>query len=141
MLANEERYEQLRGAQYEAEVAQNLEINEQAESLQVLERPGVPAIPVGPERPKIMLLGLGLVGAFCFGLAMIYEFLDERVRGLRSFESLIGQPPLIAVRQIRTPSEALRKRRLKKALVVGGVLLLVILVGLLFWLASPTAAA
>lgn len=141
VLANEERYEQLRGAQYEAEVAQNLEINEQAESLQVLERPGVPAIPVGPERPKIMLLGLGLVGAFCFGLAMIYEFLDERVRGLRSFESLIGQPPLIAVRQIRTPSEALRKRRLKKALVVGGVLLLVILVGLLFWLASPTAAA
>ena len=48
---------------------------------------------------------------------------------------------LIAVRQIRTPSEALRKRRLKKALVVGGVLLLVILVGLFFWLASPTAAA
>ena len=130
--ANSERYEQLRDAQYEAEVAQSLEDSNQAESLQVVERPQVPTIPVGPERPKIMLLGLGFAGALCFGLAMILEFLDERVRGLKGFERLVGQPPIVAVPQIYAPSESRRKRRIRKTIIVGIILLIVAAIALFF---------
>lgn len=127
-IANSERYEQLRSAQYEAEVAQSLEENNQAESLKVVERPQLPMTPVAPERPKIMLLGLGVAGALCFGLALILEFLDERIRGVRGFERIIGEAPLVSVPQIYTSEEYSSRQRAKKLALILLILIVVAVV-------------
>lgn len=129
-VANSERYEQLRDAQYDAEVAQSLEENNQVESLQVVDRPRVPSFPVGPERPKIMMLGLGLAGAVCFGLAMVSEFLDGRVRGVRGFQRLIGTPPLVAIPKIAVARQSRKSSIFKKMIYVGAILLLMLVAAL-----------
>lgn len=101
-LASTTRYAQLRDAQYEAEVAESLEENSQVEALRIIEEPRIPTAPMASERQKILLLGTGLSGVTCLGLALLLEFFDERVRGQRAFELTIGEAPLVAVPQIST---------------------------------------
>lgn len=125
------RYDQLRDAQYEAEVAQSLEEKNQVEGLTVIEHPFVPRYPIGPERLKIAVMGIGLAGALCVGLALLLEFLDERVRGARGYERILGQAPLIAVPIIKTGREVgarkLRIKRLLKYVLIGLVVAILLL--------------
>ena len=121
------RYEQLSNAQYEAEVAQSLEEKNQVESLNLIEEPTVPLFPVGPARFKLMVVGVGLAGIFCIGLALVAEFLDERVFGQRSIMYLTGQEALVVVPKIRTEKDRARRSAIKRRLVYSAVLGLLVL--------------
>lgn len=125
--ASSERYDRLRNAQYEAEVAQSLEEKNQVEGLTIIESPKLPTIPVGPERAKIAVLGLGLSGAACLALLVLLEFLDEKVRGRRSFEVLLGEAPLVSLPNIRTETEIESSKKRIKRIFLYVVLSLVLL--------------
>lgn len=108
--AASDRYDQLRNAQYEAEVAQSLEEKNQVEGLTVIEQPNLPRYPIGPERLKIAVMGIGLSGVLCIGFALLLEFLDERVRGTRGYERILGSPPLVVLPIINTTGELRAKQ-------------------------------
>ena len=120
------RYDQLRNAQYEAQVAQSLEEKNQVESLIVLEAPIVPRTAVGPERKKYLVLGFGFAGAMCIGLAILFEFFDERVRGVRGYERLLGQAPIGVVPMIVTAEDKDRLHRERRKIILLAMLAVVL---------------
>lgn len=122
------RYEELRRAQYEAEVAQSLEEGSQSESLRLMETPQVPLYPIGPERPKVLVLGLGFAMAICVGIGALLEMVDDRIYGQRSLRSVTGQAPLVVVPFIRTADDVRRKRQLRVRWIWGALALIVLLI-------------
>lgn len=122
-----ERYDQLRSAQYEAEVAQSLEEKNQVEGLTVIEQPNLPRYPIGPERLKKAVMGIGVIGALCVGLGLLLEFLDERLRGQRGYAQILGQPPLVTVPVLNSNQE-IKARKRRKRNIIGYSLIGVFLV-------------
>ena len=100
------QYEDLRSAQYEAEVAQTLEEESRSERLTLIESPKLPTVPVGPDRPTVMLMGVGVAGILCIGLAFLFEILDERIHGRLRFVQIIGEPPLVVIPTIDSSAYA-----------------------------------
>lgn len=129
--ATSARYDQLRSAQYEAEVAQSLEEKNQVEGLTVIEQPNIPRYPIGPERLKTAVMGIGMIGAFCVGLALLVEFLDERIRGQRGYERVLDLTPLVSVPLLNTTPKIGARKRIPKKLVwcsIAGAISVVVLV-------------
>lgn len=96
------KYNELRAKELEAEIAQNLETENKAESFTLLEPPMTPSHPVKPNRTKVAFMGLVLAGAVGVGLMVLAELLDSGVRGGRTISSIVGVEPLVVVPMIHT---------------------------------------
>jgi polysaccharide biosynthesis transport protein len=81
----------------DAQLAQNLEIEQKGERFTLIEPPLQPQEPVKPNRPAIFALGLLGAIASAIGLMVLLELLDTRVRGRRQVVSLVGAPPLAII--------------------------------------------
>lgn len=104
------KYNELRSKELEAEIAQNLESENRAESFVLLEPPLAPTDPVKPNRKKIALLGIMLAGGFGIGLMVLVEMLDGGIRGSRRLSSIIGSEPIITIPMIMTSKDYLLQR-------------------------------
>ena len=121
------KYNELRANELQAEIAQNLESENKAESFTLLEPPQTPSEPVKPNRKKIMAMGLILSFGAGVGLMILAEMLDGGVRGRKKFADIMGVDPLISVPVIMNPTDY----KLQKARIIGtiGVVILIILAG------------
>ncbi|WP_151669224.1 GumC family protein [Nitrincola schmidtii] len=121
------KYNELRGNELQAEIAQNLESENKAESFTLLEPPQTPSEPVKPNRKKIMAMGLILSFGAGVGLMILAEMLDGGVRGRKTIAEIMGADPLISVPVIMNPTDY----KLQKARIIGaiGVGILVVLAG------------
>ncbi|GLQ07938.1 GumC family protein [Sneathiella chinensis] len=119
-----QKYEELQTKKRTAEVAQNLETEKKAERFTLLEPPLQPTDPVWPNKMKIVAAGGVLAAAVGFGVVLLFELLDKRVRSLSELEALIKAPPLASIPYIRTPSDN-RKR------IVGYLMLAIVPLGIL----------
>src|SRR5690606_14488388 len=63
------KYRELRSKQLQAELAQNLESENKGESITLIEPPAVPSKAEKPNRPKLLILGLGASVGAGLGLA------------------------------------------------------------------------
>lgn len=115
------KYREIKSKELEAQVAQNLEEEQKAERLTMLDRPIAPDRPTKPDRVKILLLGfvLSMVGGM--GSGVLVESLDQNIRGRRTLERLLGEPLLGTVPMIWTDDE-MRERKQRKRLVIAAVL-------------------
>ncbi|GAB5467609.1 MAG: hypothetical protein Kilf2KO_06390 [Rhodospirillales bacterium] len=115
--------------QAEAQTGEKLEINNQAESFEVIEQALVPEKPIAPNRALIAVggtlfsLGLGL------GLAFLLALANDKIVSAKDLERRLQIRPIVVVPTIRTKGEALR-RRLRWILLLG--LGLATLAGVLF---------
>jgi uncharacterized protein involved in exopolysaccharide biosynthesis len=102
---------------------------------QIVDLPAVPAIPTGPDRLKLMALGLAL--ALFVGLLTIIAFEVPRlfsIRDDRDVEYYLGAPVIVLIPETLTPSESGRTRRLLAMRVVGMLLLAALIVPALIFL-------
>ncbi|WP_417585084.1 GumC family protein [Nitrincola sp.] len=104
------KYNELRSKELEAEIAQNLESENRAESFVLLEPPLAPTVPVKPNRKKIAAMGIILAGGFGVGLMLLMEMLDGGIRGPRRLSGILGADPLITIPMIMTRKDYLLKR-------------------------------
>lgn len=104
------KYNELRAKELEAEIAQNLETENKAESFTLLEPPMTPTDPVKPNRKKIAALGLILAGGVGVGLMILAEMLDGGIRGSKRLGEILGSEPLASIPMIMTRKDYLLQR-------------------------------
>ena len=138
----------------EAGIATELEQRQQGERFRVIEPARVPERPTGPNRFRLLLVGLALAIAASGGAVILAEQLDTSFRRVDEVRSLLPVPVLSAIPRITTEQDRLRsmrQRRLATAAVGFGLFIVagtsfVIahdnqgLVALLTPPATPTAA-
>jgi polysaccharide chain length determinant protein (PEP-CTERM system associated) len=114
-------YDDLLKKKLEAEVSQNLEQRQKAEQFQILDPANLPRTPFKPDRPKV--LGLAFLGALAlgFGGAMGLEFIDPKLRGTADFKHFFDLPVLATIPIIQDAQYA-RRKKLRRAAVLGGIL-------------------
>jgi uncharacterized protein involved in exopolysaccharide biosynthesis len=115
------RYQEVRGKQMEAQLAQNLETNRKGERFTLIEPPLPPEEPVSPNRLAVFVIGLILSAALAAAFAALREATDTSVRGRRDVELLASGAPLALIPEIITAADIERvRRRLRFA--AGGAL-------------------
>ena len=95
-----------------ARLGESMERDQEAEKLDVVEQPGVPAVPVKPKKLKWYAVALAL--AFMGGCATAgaAEFLNMSIRSSRELNAFFGRSLVVAIPYIATATEQ-RRNRLK----------------------------
>ncbi len=94
-----------------ARLGENMERDQQAERLQVIEQPGLPQRPVRPNRLKwfaVVFALAGMVGG-AFGLGS--EMLDGSIRGAGGLVGVVDSHLIVTIPYISTAAEEQKKRR------------------------------
>jgi polysaccharide chain length determinant protein (PEP-CTERM system associated) len=101
----------------EAAVGERLEVNQQAERLEVIEQPAVPPRPSSPNRPLIVAGGAAGGLALGGGVALLLELMFPFLRTSRDVERRLGMRPFVTVPWIETRRERIW-RRIRLALLI-----------------------
>lgn len=117
------KYEELRAKQLEAELGENLESENKAESFSLIEPPLVPNKPEKPNRQKLLAMGAISSLGVGVGLALLVDLLFGGVRGYNEITRILGTAPLVVVPMISTPHELHNKKRVKKRWILLGLIL------------------
>jgi polysaccharide chain length determinant protein (PEP-CTERM system associated) len=131
------KYEEVKSKQVNAKIAENLESENKAERFSLLEPPIFPDKPSKPDRKKIMALGIIAALGGAIVLAMLFESLDKRVRGVESLTSLINMRPLVIIPYISTQGELKRKKNSLKYILSTTITLLILLLFGIHFLVMP----
>jgi len=113
-----QNYQNLLDRKIEAQLAENLEMQQQGEQFKVLDPAQLPVKPFKPDRRKILLAGMVLGLGIGIGLAMLLDFLGKAYRYVPDIEEDLGFPVLVTIPRILTEKE-LKWRKIKN--VVGTV--------------------
>jgi polysaccharide chain length determinant protein (PEP-CTERM system associated) len=115
-------YEKLLDQQKKAEIVNEVAINQQGESIAVLDPANLPEKPVAPKRPLLMLLGLA-AGLGC-GVFFAAAFEAPRLLTVQNgddAEHYTGLPVLVTLPTMLTPREERMLRLRRAAFAVVGV--------------------
>ncbi len=98
-------YNTLLSKKLSADMAKQLDAEQQGERFIILDSARIPAVPFGPNRPLIMLGGLmgGLLGGFV--LAMLVDMTDQSVRSEREASKILGKNVIVGIPLILFPRE------------------------------------
>lgn len=98
-------YQEILQKQQDAQLAENLEENQQAEKFSILEPALRPETPSSPDRPKLIVMALiaalGVGGAIAFGV----EMFKARLRGRNHVASVINGQPIAVIPYIHGEKE------------------------------------
>lgn len=109
------QYDQAVLKRAEAQTGERLEVNQQAERLEVIEQPQSPDEPISPNRVLIAGAGGVLSVGLGFGLALLAELLNPALRSARDLERELELRPIVSIPYIRTAGEGRRRRWLMRA--------------------------
>jgi uncharacterized protein involved in exopolysaccharide biosynthesis len=123
-------YQALRAKQVAADLGQTLETERKSERFSLIEPPVLPTEPIKPNRLAIILIGFVLSLGSGVGLAVLTESMDNSVHSARDIAMMTGVAPLTIVPYIRTRGEAVRTWRLRAAIGMAAVLLVIGVVAL-----------
>jgi uncharacterized protein involved in exopolysaccharide biosynthesis len=107
----QKRYQEIRGKQMEAQLAQSMESERKGERFTLIEPPLLPETPIKPKRFAILMLGA--VFAFAGGIASaaFAEGVDAAVHGVKGVVDLLRFPPLGVIPYIENESDRLKRNR------------------------------
>jgi len=120
------KYRELRSKQLQAELAQNLESENKGESFTLIEPPAVPSKAEKPNRPKLLVLGLGASVGAGLGLAFLVEMFFGGVRGYTQVAHIVGKSPLVVIPMITTTRELARRKTLRNRWIIVAIILAII---------------
>ncbi len=109
-----QNYQDLLNKKQSAQLSQNLEKRQEGEKFRVLDPANLPEKPYLPNRPKIILLGL--VGGLGLGIGLVFllESLFPAFHNLKSLQSSLDIPIIMAIPEIVIPGE--RKKNMIRLL-------------------------
>ncbi|MEM8770541.1 MAG: hypothetical protein AAGD92_02720 [Pseudomonadota bacterium] len=90
-------YRELRAKQQDAQLAENLEENQQAEKFSILEPARRPHQPSSPDRPKLLVFALFAAFAIGGACAMLAELLFSTIRGRVHVSGVIEEHPIAVI--------------------------------------------
>jgi polysaccharide chain length determinant protein (PEP-CTERM system associated) len=126
--ATREQFRSLLAKRGEANVASDLEQRQKGESFRLIEPASTPERPTGPNRIRLILVGLALAIAAGGVSVLVAEQIDTSYRRADEVRATAGVPVLSTIPRIVTEADRLSTRRhgrLVAAAVLGGLLLVV----------------
>jgi polysaccharide chain length determinant protein (PEP-CTERM system associated) len=112
----------------EADVAADLEQRQKGDTFRVIEPATLPERPVGPNRLRLLLVGLALALGAAGAAVILAEQVDTSYRRAEEVRATAGVPVLSTIPRIVTEADrlsALRQRRLAVVAVTAGLVLVV----------------
>lgn len=106
-------YDQLRAKRQAAQLAENLEQNQQAEKFSILESATLPEEPSSPNRAKLAVMVLFAAFGLGGGIALAVEMALQTIRGSNHLTSIIEDHPIAIIPYIANEEDNRRFRRLK----------------------------
>ena len=106
----QERYAEIRAKQMQAEIAEELELDQKAERFTVVEPPSLPLEPAGPRRKLLTVLGLSAALGGSVGLAWLRDLMSPALKSPRDVARRAEARVLTAVPYVVTPKEQARER-------------------------------
>jgi polysaccharide chain length determinant protein (PEP-CTERM system associated) len=100
----------------EAQLSENLEQRQKGEQFRILEPAVAAGTPVAPNRPRLLLAGLGLSLALAVGLVILAEQLDTSFHNIDELRAITSFPVLVSIPRIVTEGDV-RRTRWRAALV------------------------
>jgi uncharacterized protein involved in exopolysaccharide biosynthesis len=120
------RYREVKGKQMQAEVAVELEKDRKAERFMLGEPANLPERPIGPDRPRILVVGLAASLGAGLGLGWLRDLFDRSVKGPWELARFTSVRVLTPIPYIETAAERRRNRR--RAWMVAGLVALLAVV-------------
>jgi polysaccharide chain length determinant protein (PEP-CTERM system associated) len=123
-----EMFRSLLGKRGEADVAVDLELRQKGETFRVIEPATLPERPIGPNRLRLLLVGIAVALGAAGVAVVLAEQIDTSYRRAEEVRATAGVPVLSTIPRIVTENDrraALRHRRLAAAAVAGALLLVV----------------
>lgn len=120
-----ELFRSLLGKRGEAEIAADLEQRQKGERFRVIEPASLPERPVGPNRMRLLLVGLMLAAGASVLAVVLAEQVDTSYRSVEEVRSTLPVPVLSTIPTISTERDRARltrQRRLATAAVAVGLL-------------------
>lgn len=112
------QYRDIREKQMEAQIAANLQTEDEGERFSVVDAPSVPIEPIGPRWPQILLLCIAAGFGAGITAILLCEFINGPINGESGVMRHMGGPPLVAVPVLITGEPimlgVLRKLRLRR---------------------------
>jgi polysaccharide biosynthesis transport protein len=134
------RYREVKAKQMQAEVSQELEKDSKAERFSLGEAAELPERPISPNRPVVALIGVVAALGGALGFAALRDAFDASVKGPLELARVASVPILTAIPYIETQWERVGKRRRAwMAVLLIGLLVVVFLIGVNFFL-KPLSA-
>lgn len=95
-------YEEIKRRATSARLSENLEAENKGERFTLLKRAGLPSVPVEPNRPAIIFLGLVLALGAGIGLAALVDAMDTTVRSAQDLQAAFAVKPIGTIPYVRT---------------------------------------
>lgn len=113
--AAQESFDALSRRYEDARMAASREELKQGGSFRVLDAAVPPSGPVGPNRPRLFLMGMALAVALAIGAAVLAEQADTSFHRIDELQALGRAPVVVRIPRIVTRSDT-RRRRVRRAL-------------------------
>jgi len=117
--STKQSYESLLDRQMQARVAENLEKRQKAEQFMVLDPARLPTEPWKPNRPLLLIMGLGLGLTVGGGLVFLAEMLDRSFHSTAELKQFSNLPVLSAIPMVVTAAEEKRQRWQRRIAVIA----------------------
>jgi polysaccharide chain length determinant protein (PEP-CTERM system associated) len=120
-------YDDLLKRQAQANIGSAIQVNQQGESIQVIDPANLPQTHVAPKRLMLILMGLAL--GLCVGLAFAATCEVPRLLTIQTVDDAAhytNLPVLVSLPELKTPQEAMRVPRRRLMLLAAGILVTII---------------
>ncbi len=122
-----EEYEEIKRRITGARLSERLEEENKGERFTLLRRAGLPATPVQPNRPAIIILGFVLAAGAGIGIAALVDALDSSIRNSRDLLTNFSMKPIGVIPYVRTERDR-RMSWLRRTTAAGAAAVSLILV-------------
>jgi len=129
--AYQSKFDDLSRKSMEANVARGLEKEQMGEKFTLIDAARLPEMPVKPNIPAILLIGLVLGIGSGAGVTAMNEMGDKAVYSTAALAALMPYPVVCGIPEIVTPRD-IASRKKRKRLFVVGILLAIVVAVLLF---------
>ncbi len=138
ILANLERdkntfqvlYEQLLAKLGQAEVTEQVEIQDKGETFKVIEKAGLPLMPISPNRLMLIFMGIFAGAGAGFGIVLLKETSDTSVRDVDMLKSHFGMKTLAVIPAIVTKRDIEKKQKMDRKVYAFSIFYLLIIGGI-----------
>jgi uncharacterized protein involved in exopolysaccharide biosynthesis len=120
------KFKELLGKEFDSQLSENMERKQKGEQFQVVDPASLPRNPVGPNRPRLLFVGLVLGLAAALGAAFLIENLDTSIRGNEDLDGMTNLPLLAMLPVVPSRGNILELRQARTMLLLysAGVLAL-----------------